>query len=288
MQKDDLFDTGNGSGVMGASMSWDDKHRPGCYINQWRGGLILNVTKRLATEVGTRKPIFWKDGQGNPDMTRPQKKNVLITVLAENERDPQDPTDAGIRTMWLIQKGRNRLVNGQWVTDDNDFAAFCSAMEEAGVPETLPEVGGYYYQMQTGTAAGKGTIDRKTWKANYQRPTPESLALFEQVTRQSVTPAQDSIFEGNGQPQQAPSAPPAPPQQPAPQYTQPAPQAPPRWSGNGQPQQPVPPASQPAYAQQQYAQAPPPNYAQHAGNQAPPQQPPAPPAPPQQYAGAPY
>src|SRR2546423_12024462 len=118
-QKDDIYDTGNG--VMGAGMSWNDKHRPGCYVNVWRGGLVLGTSKRLATEYQTQKPLYWKKDRGEDDLSRPQKMTLLITVLADgstvalDERDPQDPTDAGIRTIWLTQRGRVKQVNGQWV-----------------------------------------------------------------------------------------------------------------------------------------------------------------------------
>jgi hypothetical protein len=307
MAKDDFYDTSSG-GVSGAAMSWNDKHSPGCYINQWRGGLVLSSTKRLATEYETKKPLYFKDSQGNDDLTRGQKKALLITVLAENERDPQDPTDIGIRTIWLVQKGRNKQVNGQWVpVTDNDFAAYCIAMEEANAVDTTPEAGGYFYLMQIGTAPGKGAVDRKLWKANYQRPTPEGIARMEQVTRPAAAQAPDSMYIApNSQPPAA------------------APEAP-RWQGNGQPQQtfvqpaqptvgaigyqqqPVPPAPQPVYAQAppQYAPAPPmgPQHGMYGPNggpppqqqPAPPQQypqappPPQPPAPSQQqYAGAPY
>jgi hypothetical protein len=296
-QKDDIYDTGNG--VMGAGMSWNDKHRPGCYVNVWRGGLVLGTAKRPATEYETKKPLYWKDGKGNDDLSRGQKQSLLITVLADgstgalDERDPQDPTDAGIRTIWLTQKGRNKKVGEQWVSASNDWAAHCAAMEEAGVPATLPEGGGIYYLMQTGTEPGRGAVDSKTWKANYQQPTPATMAHFEQVTRQAVTPEEDSIYvqpNGNGQ-QQTPQAPatqqeapryqPAPQQAPAPQY-QPAPQQAPA------PQyQPAPAAQAPApqYQPAPAAQAPAPQYQPAPAAQAPaPQQP----APPPQYAGAPY
>ena len=86
-QKDDIYDTGNG--VMGAGMSWNDKHRPGCYVNVWRGGLVLGTSKRLATEFGSQKPLYWKKDRGEDDLSRPQK-------IAANYRPSDGQLQAGV------------------------------------------------------------------------------------------------------------------------------------------------------------------------------------------------
>lgn len=265
----------------GDAMSWNDAHSPGCFVNQWRGGLVLKSEVRDATIQGSGKPKFWPDANGNPDPTRPVKV-LVITVHAENERDPQNPADDGIRAIWVEKeslKYSKKNVNrpGQ-VKVGVKYGAHCDAMEAAGVAQTLPLPGGYYYLMQTGTVPGEGTIPRKTWAVNYQVPTAASLQLLEQVTRPAQSAQEQQPQQMFVQPTtQAPAAP-----QPA------APEAP-RWQGNGQPQSAPPapqyqqPAPQPAYAQ---APAPPAPPVQNGYPQAP--TPPAPPAPPQQYANAPY
>lgn len=290
----------------GDSMSWDDRHAPGCFINQWRGGLVIRSEVRDATVQGKGTPKFWPDANGEPDPTRPVKV-LVITVHAPGEIDPQNPTDDGIRAIWIEKESlkyskKNKTRPGQPKVGVK-YGVHCDAMEAAGVPQTLPLPGGRYYLMQTGTVPGEGQIDRKTWAADYQVPTAATLQLLEQVTRPSQPgqPEQrpDQVFVPPSAPQQPPQAPvppatpeaprwqgqpqqpayaqaPAPQQPPAPQYQQPAyaqaqapPQQPPAQNGYQQ-------------AQQQYAQTPPPNYTQHAGNQAP-----APLAPPQHQQPAP-
>jgi hypothetical protein len=260
----------------GDSMSWDDKHSPGCYVNQWRGGLVLKSEVRDATIQGSGKPKFWPDSNGEPDPTRPVKV-LVITVHAPSEIDPQNPADDGIRAIWIEKESlkyskKNKTRPGQ-VKVGVKYGVHCDAMEAAGVPQTLPLPGGYYYLMQTGSVPGDGQIPRKTWAANYQVPTAASLQLLEQVTRpaQSAPPAgqvfvQPEAPQSNGQITQQPQAPVTPAPQPeAPRYTPPAA---PAAAAPTPPPPPAPPAP------------PVPN-----GHQQPPA-PPQPPAP--QYAGAPY
>lgn len=267
MSQDDFYDNGH-SGPSAPGLSWNDKHNRGCYVNQWRGGLVINTAVRPAHEYETRKPMFWKDQHGNDDMSRPQKKNLIITMYVPEEMDRANPADDGIRSTWITQAATARPdEKGNWIEiTDTPFGAHCKAMEAAGVPKTLPEPGGYYYMCQTGTAPGKGQVDRKTWAVSYTRPTAESVALLERITRPVSAPQSDDMFTTpppppNGQQQ---------PQQPA--YQAPAPPAP--------PQQPTyQPPQQPAYQ----APAPPPPPVQQPY----PQQPPAPPQPPTHHQAPP-
>lgn len=256
-EHDEFYDNGS-SGPSAPGLSWNDKHSRGCYVNKWRGGLVISTAVRPAQEYETRKPLFWKDKDGNPDMTRPQKKNLIITVHAPEEIDPQNPTDDGMRTIWITQAATARPDDkGNWIEiEGSAFGEHCKAMDAAGVPRTLPEPGGYYYMCQTGTAPGKGQVDRKLWLVNYQRPTAESVALLDRLTRPVSAPQSDGMFttppapNGNNQPAATPAPPasptyqpPAPPPAPQPAYAHTAPPAP-----NGQQHQsptPPPPPSGP-------------------------------------------
>lgn len=262
----------------GASLSWNDKHSKGCYVNQWRGGLIISVDKGFATNMDTSKPKFWPDGAGNPDPTRPVKQRV-ITVLT-NEKDPNNPVDTGLRSIYIEEESRRYSKKGKFrpgeVKEGTKYGAYLDSLAAAGVPGTLPEAGGYFYLCQTGAVEGAGDIPRKTWIANYRRPTPASIAELDRFIGATAAPQADDMADdhpnaganpyGNGQPQQ-PSAPPAPPAPPQgqPTYQPPAPpqqhQAPP--AGNGVVYAPAPPAppQQPQYAPangQQHTSPPPP------------------------------
>jgi hypothetical protein len=277
--------------------------------------------------MGTGKPKFWPDANGNPDPTRPIKQ-LIITVVT-NERDQNNPVDNGVRSIYIEQESLNYSKKGKYRPGEPKegvkYGAHMDAMAQAGVPRTLPEVGGYYYLCLYGEQQGAGSIPRGLWSANYQTPTPESLR---EVDKYVATTAQgDDLYEqhdpgspyGNGQaPQQPHAGPPAPPQGgPAPAqqgYQQPpaAPpqQGPPTWQGGQQQQPPAGPPQGPP--PQQYAPAA--NYQQPNGHQngyqqpqyTAPQPPAGPPAPPQgpppqqgyqspppqqqpqQYAGNPY
>lgn len=246
---------------------------------------MIRSTLRPAREFGTGKPLFWKDAQGNPDVSRPQKKSLVVTVYVPEERDLNNPVDDGIRTIWITQGATARPdAQGNWIEiEGSAFGEHCKAMEAAGVPRTLPEPGGYYYLCQTGTAPGKGQVDRKLWLVNYQRPTQASLAELDRHIGTAATqpvaddmagqsPAVDANPYGNGQHQQAPSAPPAPPQG-QPTYQPPAASQQPQYAPQ---QRPAPPQGRPAYANNG---APPARPQQH-------QSPPPPPQP--QYAAGPY
>lgn len=268
----------------GASLSWNDKHSKGCYVNQWRGGLIVSVDKGFATNMDTSKPKFWPDGAGNPDPTRPVKQRV-ITVLT-NEKDPNNPVDTGLRSIYVEEESRRYSKKGKFrpgeVKEGTKYGAYLDALAEAGVPGTLPEAGGYFYLCQTGAVEGAGDIPRKTWIANYRRPTPASIAELDRFIGATAAPQADDMaddhpnaganpYGGNGQPS-APPAPPAPPQG-QPTYQPPAPpqqhQAPP--AGNGvvyapaPPAPPQPPQYAPANGQQHTSPPPPPQPAYASG-----------------------
>lgn len=195
-QKDDYYDSTVGT----TAFPWSDKHAPGCYVGRWRGGLIVSVDKRQAQDYKTRKPKFWPDGKGGfsdrPIMVR------IIAVHCPEERDPNNPADNGLRSHWIEDEGlkysKNHATRPGQDRPDTRFWAYDKAMEAAGVPQTLPEPGGYFYVCQTGSVQGDGQEPRKTWVANYQRPTPQSLAELNQIV--------GTLGLGNDQREQAPAS----------------------------------------------------------------------------------
>jgi hypothetical protein len=295
-QTDDFY-----GGAIGApSMSWNDKHNPGCFINMWRGGLVLSVRKKQATDANDSKPKFWPDGNGG--FTDRPIQTLVITVLTE-ERDASNPVDDGARTIYVDQENtkyskRNKQFPGM-DKPGTQYGAHCDAMVAAGRPRTLPEPGGYYYMCQTGTAKGSGDIPRKLWATNYRVPTPEGLAALDQYIAAAGKGDEfadngngqqaQGPFVNSGQPQQAPPPPPQPGQPAANQapsqqsYTAPPPPPAPEQNGQQAPRwnPPQQPAAQQGASQAQYQQQP---------QQAPPP-PPAPPVqngvPQQQYAQQP-
>jgi len=174
----------------------------------------------------------------------------LLIPLYTQLRDPAIEDDDGQRTLYV--KGNGRALR----------EALKEAISAAGARGA--EIGGVLTVQYSG---GKGVEgDPKQYRAQYQRPTPETLQIVQQINGQQAQTAQQGFLQG-GQPQQ-----PAPAQ---PNWGAPPPVSP-AW---GQQAQPTP---QPAQAQQPTAWA---ANALAAGLQGQPlQQPSAPVAPPQQPA----
>lgn len=273
----------------GASLSWGQPNQRIC-VGQWRGGLVVSVRKAQATVMGKGTPKFWPDANGNPT-DRPVRQ-LIITVMS-GEKDANNPVDTGMRTLYIEQESlkyskNNKNRPGQ-PKQGVKFGAHCEAMVAAGHARELPEPGGLYYLRLDGETPGEGSIPRAMWSANYQPPTPATLADLNRIMGTLNTPG-DSMYDGppNGQ-----QTPPAQTQQPAgpPQY-QPAqqPAAPqqfpsyagapaasnhPQWGPNGGPQEQYAPQQAPANAgpPQQQPQAGPPNGPPQYQSPAPPQQP---------------
>lgn len=228
----------------GASLSFSN---PAEHMNKWRGGkIVAPPTEQQRTNFTTKQPEVWPDG-------RP--KTQLVVKLATSERDPSNPHDDGVRSLYI----KSQMVN-----------AVGTAIRAAGAPGL--RVGGELYVMWTGEKPSNAGNPSKLYAAHYKAPEPgqHTDGIFGQP---QTGPA--PIFAQPGQqppaapPQYQPPAPapqPVPQYQapgqvpaPAPQYAPPAPQQAPQY-------QPTAPAAQPM------PQAPAPQY-----------QPPAPPAPAQPY-----
>jgi hypothetical protein len=93
------------------------------YKDIWRGGRVIDVDDTtFVRDFQTRKVKI------DPDTHIPILQ--LIITVETDERDPDSPEDTGERTIWI---GKNQLTK---------YQALCDAMETAGHPETLPQVGG--------------------------------------------------------------------------------------------------------------------------------------------------
>ena len=286
-ERDDFYE----DGLRGSAMSWGmPGQRVG--VGQWRGGLVVGCRKRQATEYGTGMPKF-KETNGKPDQTKPVHQ-LIITVISK-ERDPNSPTDDGMRDMYITKESLyyakdNKVSPGQ-KKEGVLFGALTDAMAAAGVPQTLPEAGGYYYQCLLREEPGQAAIPRAIWAANYQRPTPESLAELARLAPQGVSqPVADEIYAQQGAPSytQPTPAPAVPQYQPTPAPA--VPQYQPTPAPAVPQYQPAPPMAAPVYAQQTNGAAPPPpgqpapapvQHQQPAPAQAPGNPFGAPPAPPQ-------
>lgn len=108
------------SGSKGRFENVGDKH----------SGEILALEARPKTKFGTDEPEFTKSGK---------QKMLLIVTLQTDERDPGDPDDTGIRTLWL----------GGWdFLPKTGIGAVAKAVHEAGAKRL--EIGGTLAVAYTG------------------------------------------------------------------------------------------------------------------------------------------
>lgn len=231
-QQDDYYE----GGARGTAFSFADKHSPGCWVNKWRGGLVVSVKKQQAMNQADGKPKFWKDKNGS--FTDRAIGVRIITVYCPDEKDPANPADTGLRSHWIedggLKYGDKHPTKAGQPREGSKFFQYDAAMIKAGKHGFLPEPGGYFYQCQTGARPGQGDIDEKTWVFEYRTPTTESLAELSRILGtlgigddlpEGPPAAPVSPFQGNGQ---APAPPvpttaPASPQSPAAPASVPAP-----------------------------------------------------------------
>lgn len=162
-------------------------------------GTITEVgDARQASEFGSNEPAYW-----DREKTRP-KMQVAVT-LDTAERDPQDASDTGKRTLWVVEDGRSGSI----------LSAIRQAVHQAGAGTI--DIGGQLTVAFSGFDPNSKNPQnpRKVYTAAYVPPAPAGGMFTSQA------PAQPA--------QQAPAAPaqpvaPAPVAQPAP-ATAPAPVA---------------------------------------------------------------
>ena len=157
-------------------------------------GTIIEVSDaRQASEFGSNEPAFW-----DREKTRP-KMQVAVT-LDTAERDPQDASDTGKRTLWVVEDGRSGSI----------LSAIRQAVHQAGAGTI--DIGGQLTVTFSGfdPNSKNPANPRKIYSASYVPPAPAGGMFTNQA------PAQ---------PAAAPAAPaPAAPAQPvAPAPAQPAP-----------------------------------------------------------------
>lgn len=161
-------------------------------------GTIIEVSDaRQASEFGSNEPAFW-----DREKTRP-KMQVAVT-LDTAERDPQDASDTGKRTLWVVEDGRSGSI----------LSAIRQAVHQAGAGTI--DIGGQLTVTFSGfdPNSKNPANPRKIYSASYVPPAPAGGMFTNQAPAQPVA---------------APAAPapaaPAQPVAPAP-VAQPAPAAP--------------------------------------------------------------
>ena len=156
-------------------------------------GTITEVgDARQATEFGSNEPAFW-----DREKTRP-KMQVAIT-LDTTERDPQDASDTGKRTLWVVEDGRSGSI----------LSAIRQAVHQAGAGTI--DIGGQLTVAFSGfdPNSKNPANPRKVYTASYVPPAPAGGMFTHQEPAQPAAPA-------------APVAAPAPVAQPAPAAPAPA------------------------------------------------------------------
>lgn len=169
-------------------------------------GTIIEVSDaRQATEFGSNEPAYW-----DREKTRP-KMQVAVT-LDTAERDPQDASDTGKRTLWVVEDGRSGSI----------LSAIRQAVHQAGAGTI--DIGGQLTVAFSGfdPNSKNPANPRKIYAASYVPPAPAGGMFTNQA------PAQPVAQPAPATPAPAPAAPaqpvaPAPAAQPVAAPATPAP-----------------------------------------------------------------
>lgn len=160
-------------------------------------GTITEVSDaRQASEFGSNEPAYW-----DREKTRP-KMQVAVT-LDTAERDPQDASDTGKRTLWVVEDGRSGSI----------LSAIRQAVHQAGAGTI--DIGGQLTVTFSGfdPNSKNPANPRKIYSASYVPPAPAGGMFTNQAPAQPAAPAPA-----------APAAPaPAAPAQPVAPAAQPVP-----------------------------------------------------------------
>lgn len=170
-------------------------------------GTITEVgDARQMTEFGSNEPAFW-----DREKTRP-KMQVAVT-LETAERDPQDASDTGKRTLWVVEDGRSGSI----------LSAIRQAVHQAGAGTI--DIGGQLTVTFSGFDPNSKNPQnpRKVYTASYVPPAPAGGMFTNQEPAQPVAaPAQPAVAPAAPVAQPAPAAP-APVAQPVAAPATPAP-----------------------------------------------------------------
>lgn len=156
-------------------------------------GTIIEVSDaRQATEFGSNEPAFW-----DREKTRP-KMQVAVT-LDTAERDPQDASDTGKRTLWVVEDGRSGSI----------LSAIRQAVHQAGAGTI--DIGGQLTVTFSGfdPNSKNPANPRKVYTASYVPPAPAGGMFTNQAAAQPVAAPAAPVAP-------APAAPAAPAQPVAP------------------------------------------------------------------------
>lgn len=178
-------------------------------------GTITEVSDaRQASEFGSNEPAYW-----DREKTRP-KMQVAVT-LDTAERDPQDASDTGKRTLWVVEDGRSGSI----------LSAIRQAVHQAGAGTI--DIGGQLTVTFSGFDPNSKNPQnpRKIYSASYVPPAPAGGMFTNQAAAQPVAAPAPA----------APAPAPAAPAQPVAPAAQPAPAPAP-----AQPVAPATPAPVPA------------------------------------------
>lgn len=158
-------------------------------------GTITEVSDaRQASEFGSNEPAYW-----DREKTRP-KMQVAVT-LDTAERDQQDASDTGKRTLWVVEDGRSGSI----------LSAIRQAVHQAGAGTI--DIGGQLTVTFSGFDPNSKNPQnpRKIYTASYVPPAPAGGMFTNQAPAQPAAPAPAAPAPA------APAAPaPAAPAAPAP------------------------------------------------------------------------
>ena len=166
-------------------------------------GTITEVgDARQATEYGSNELAYW-----DKERTRP-KMQVAVT-LDTAERDPQDASDTGKRTLWVVEDGRSGSI----------LSAIRQAVHQAGAGTI--DIGGQLTVAFSGfdPNSKNPANPRKVYTASYVPPAPAGGMFTNQE------PAQPAAQPAAPAPAPTPAAPVAQPAPVAPVAPAPAPAA---------------------------------------------------------------
>lgn len=136
-------------------------------------GTIAEVgDARQASEFGSNEPAYW-----DREKTRP-KMQVAVT-LDTTERDPQDVSDTGKRTLWVVEDGRSGSI----------LSAIRQAVQQAGAGTI--DIGGQLTVTFSGfdPNSKNPANPRKIYSASYVPPAPAGGMFTNQAPAQPAAPA---------------------------------------------------------------------------------------------------